>query len=132
MFTEKCFFRDVSNELIEGLYKLGGRKGIAFWNSNVGTLLTAESNKFRCIDDEWGNADKLVKNGYINCGNNKELFLAIAALRDDSDYMQWFCGTNIMTGEFSWILCYDAKNPTEPFIPNLRKATVEELKEHFK
>jgi hypothetical protein len=26
----------------------------------------------------------------IDCGTNEELFLALAALRDDSDYMQWF------------------------------------------
>ena len=26
----------------------------------------------------------------IDCGTNEDMFLAIAALRDDSDYMQWF------------------------------------------
>ena len=71
------------------------------------------------------------KNGeYINCGENEELFLALAALRDDSDYMQWF--TN---GE-KWfqnqqndieIIHYGASSPI-----NFHKATVEEIIEHFK
>ena len=29
-------------------------------------------------------------NGYIHCGTNEALFLAIAALRDDTDDSQWF------------------------------------------
>lgn len=28
--------------------------------------------------------------GRIDCGTNEELFLAIAALRDDTDKLQWF------------------------------------------
>lgn len=27
---------------------------------------------------------------FIDCGTNEDLFIAIAALRSDSDYMQWF------------------------------------------
>ena len=29
-------------------------------------------------------------NGIIDCVTNEDLFLALAALRDDSDYMQYF------------------------------------------
>lgn len=74
-------------------------------------------------------------NGYwygddFDCGTNEELFLALAALRDDSDYMQWF--TN---GE-KWIqnkqndieiIRYGVGNPI-----NFHKATVKEIIEHFK
>lgn len=66
----------------------------------------------------------------IDCEENEQLFLALAALRDDSDYMQWF--TN---GE-KWIqnkqndieiIRYGTGNPI-----NFHKATVEEIIEHFK
>lgn len=74
-------------------------------------------------------------NGYwyeddFDCGTNEELFLALAALRDDSDYMQWF------TDGEKWfqnkqndveIIRYGAGDPI-----NFHKATVEEIIEHFK
>ena len=74
-------------------------------------------------------------NGYwyeddFDCGTNEELFLALAALRDDNDYMQWF--TN---GE-KWIqnkqndtevIRYGTSNPI-----NFHKATVKEIIENFK
>lgn len=36
-----------------------------------------------CIED-------YINSGYIDCGENEDLFLGLAALREDSDYMQWF------------------------------------------
>ena len=65
----------------------------------------------------------------IDCGDNEELFLALAALRNDSDYMQWF------TDGKSWyqdkvndieVLKYGAGKPID-----FHKATVEEIIEHF-
>lgn len=32
--------------------------------------------------------------GIIECGGNVELFLAIAAINDENDYMQWFKSSN--------------------------------------
>lgn len=85
---------------------------------------------------------------FIDCGNNKELFLAISALRSDSDYMQWFVCE--FTGD--WYLheqkcrhidCYyyvegEDDNLTDtvmgekyPHYP-YHKATLEELKKQFK
>lgn len=72
----------------------------------------------------------------IDCGENETLFLAIAALRDDSDYMQWF------TDGEQWILwdlpefdgvdsCLTFGMYREDEIPP-HKALVEELIEHFK
>ena len=36
--------------------------------------------------------------GRIDCGTNEELFLAIAALRDDTDKLQWF-----ISPEGAWV-----------------------------
>ena len=40
----------------------------------------------------------------INCGTNEELFLAIAALRDDSDINQWFTD-NKFAGSQRFTIC---------------------------
>ena len=69
----------------------------------------------------------------VDCGANEELFLAIAALRDDIDKFQWF------TDGDKWILCpaikfstYWVYNDIDVNIDTVHKATVDELIEHFK
>lgn len=74
----------------------------------------------------------------IDCGTNEELFLAIAALRDDTDDSQWF----VYPPENTWFICDD--DDINYARANIRdsvqaawfhcshKATVEELIEHFK
>ena len=66
----------------------------------------------------------------------EELFKAIAALRDDSDYMQWF----VTEEEEHWVnqVIYKPKGSFElclvdkyPF-KNAHKATVKELIKYFK
>lgn len=75
---------------------------------------------------------------FIDCGTNEELFLAIAALRDDTDNNQLF--TN---GKGDWGIYRDGSDgglsgmdfygmPNDFEIDNYHKATVDELIEHFK
>lgn len=71
--------------------------------------------------------------GRIDCGTNEELFLAIAALRDDTDKNQWF------TDGDKWILCPEIKfssywvyNDIDVNLDVIHKTTVNELIEHFK
>lgn len=63
--------------------------------------------------------------GRIDCGTNEELFLAIAALRDDTDKLQWF-----ISPEGAWVYNKDCDSILEVF--KLHKATVNELIEYFK
>lgn len=71
-------------------------------------------------------------NGYIHCGTNEALFLAIAALRDDTDKNQWFTDGNL------WFKCGDEmcdetiKYYLNRYNREIHKASVEELIEHFK
>jgi hypothetical protein len=72
----------------------------------------------------------------VDCEVNEKLFKAIAALRSDSDYMQYFVsemdehwvnqGIYISKGSFE--LCLIDKYPWK----NAHKATTEELIEYFK
>lgn len=85
--------------------------------------------------------------GLIDCGTNEELFLAIAALRDDSNYMQWFIADSILSvsygdsigndhyfTELKGIMFFWDENWDNATIISGRyhKATVNELIEHFK
>lgn len=77
--------------------------------------------------------------GRIDCGTNENLFLAIAALRDDTDNNQVF-----INGKGDWGIWrdntkYDGLSgidfygmPNDLNVDNYHKATVEELIEHFK
>lgn len=77
-------------------------------------------------------------NGYIHCGTNEALFLAIAALRDDTDDSQWF----VYPPENIWFICDDddinyARENIKDSVQAAwfhcsHKATVKELIEHFK
>lgn len=79
----------------------------------------------------------------IDCEENEDLFLALAALRDDSDYMQWFWYKDILlkcigtgstiTMDGLYSLRFNTQNKGYIELMNncVRKATVEELIEHF-
>lgn len=106
-----------------------------------------------CIDDDRGNYLFVNREYYLNrplgyseelsrsidCGTNEDLFLAIAALRDDTDDKQIF--TN---GKGDFAICREDEKcgglngleyvnmPNDFNIDNYHKATIEELIEYFK
>lgn len=72
----------------------------------------------------------------IDCGDNEELFLAISALRDDTDKYQWFIAENINnTHNKLWFFCIRDKIEDMLYstIKHLKvhKASIEELAEYF-
>jgi hypothetical protein len=106
-----------------------------------------------CIDDDRGNYLFVNREYYLNrplgyleefsrsidCGTNEDLFLALAALRDDTDNNQLF-----INGKGDWGVCRDNTKhggllsidfygmPNDLNMDNYHKATVEELIEHFR
>ena len=139
MFTQRCFIRKNSKKLQDLIYNLGDRRGTCLHKLEYDTLLVADKDYFRCLDDERDNDKKLIKEGFIDCGTNEELFLAIAALRDDTDENQWF----VYPKENHWFKCYDNNIEEIRNEPSMRmscqaawfyeshKATVEELINFF-
>ena len=95
---------------------------------------------YRCDGERWTyNPPK----EYIDCGENEELFIALAALRDDTNENQWFIAQDTMWDEnyYGEITVYYEENEwlmwgyyslMEEIPSDFRKATVEELIEHFK
>lgn len=122
-FTTPCFIRKDNEFIREKLKKLGyclidndnQRDGLAADHGNMYSIF-----EYNLIDSTY------------NCGTNEELFLAIAALRDDIDKYQWF------TDGDKWILCPKTKfstywvyNDIDINTDTIHKATVDELIEHF-
>ena len=143
-FTTPCFIRKNTQELRKKLEELGyeilnsGNTTLDAHNyDGNGSHKSIEEGK--AIITSYGNlygviynVDTVTKKGRIDCGTNEELFLAIAALRDDTDKYQWFTDGDL------WFKCGDEVcNETIEYYLNkydrkIHKATVNELIEHFK
>ena len=151
-FTTACYIRKNSKELQDKLKELGYRICPCCDFENAVWLSTLISEPFKgepsvhgigywdeefevsTPEQECEDFAKTTNN--IDCGTNEELFLALAALRDDTDkYQQFVCIE-------SYCDCFDlfhdigyfAKCITDrmPDSKYWRKATAEEFIEHFK
>ena len=65
------------------------------------------------------------KDGSIDCGDNEELFIALAAIRDDTAKNQWF-----VVDDDIWVKC-STDMPDKYIQLNGHKATPEEIIKHF-
>jgi hypothetical protein len=137
MFTQRCFIRKNTYELVEKLKVLGYNQGFSargnFGDSLLTTLNSMGGNIYGFLSNPSDKIEDPIIDDIdgVNCGTNEELFLAIAALRDDSDIHQWFihqdcsflkceCDSKIdMWGDYEYPEIYP------------RKATVKELIKYF-
>lgn len=156
-FCQPCFIRKNTPELRKKLEELGYKICVcSSFDDNIwlNTFLYEDREEVHgigCWDDSFPCKKEDVFNNYINennerknpnidCGTNEDLFLALAALRDDSDYMQWFiCKEeyiSISTMDFVKIGTWQLNTQHHKLSYSLkklwRKATVEEIIEHFK
>lgn len=115
-FQVDCFIRKNSKELIDKLKGLGHTicKCCEFDGADwldvcckmqysvhgIG-YTEKEGEIYGDITQEEVFQDYLKTTTSIDCGTNEELFLALAALRDDSDYMQWFVSPKTHTKRLS-------------------------------
>ena len=139
-FTTPCFIRKNTAELRKKLEELGYKQvenGVDEWHIPMSKLPYLETG----YDGRVGNYF-VGENGYwhtcaIDCGTNEDLFLAIAALREDTDYMQWFMNGKdwyLHENQIPFDVChsmYEQYGSTSIFA-DYHKATVEEIIEHFK
>jgi hypothetical protein len=138
MFIQPCFIQKCTPALIEKLvglgYKIVGKTTLSYGIfCNNGKIKICSTNEQPSIKDK----------DFIQCYNNEELFLALAALRDDTNENQWFIAQRTMwdenyNGEITvyyeegeWLL-WDYYSFMEDMPSDFRKATVEEIIEHFK
>ena len=141
MFTQSCFIRKNTPELREKLEEFGYISHI-FNNNDANNIYVDKFGTYISVDIE-------NQPYYIDCGTNEELFLALAALRDDTpiNSYYWF-NDNLFKCE-GLEIDRVLKNNTANYLlkcrhvdnsmiiscfkeRNIRKATIEEIVEHFK
>ena len=137
MFTQKCFIRKNTPEIRKRLDEIGRsfiENGHGEWRIHV------DKNEYLfCGDEQFcddriyyyiGRVCKPIEG--IDCGTNEELFLAISALRDDTDKHQWFTNGVFLIKCSQLDLKHELDNNYEEFcVADFHKATVQELIEHF-
>ena len=131
MFTEKCFIRKNTQELREKLDELGyiHTQNWSEKSKNKCRMIMCDNNYVsRYYYNYIESQDKDFFKSFIDCGDNEDLFLAIAALQDKRDKNQWFVINK--TGRF-------VKCKTDIWIhiaeyEIAHKATIEELFNKFK
>lgn len=129
MFTTPCFIRKNTPELRKKLEELGYTyipNGRAEWFIPIEELeylvTYPQSGCYKGCNGYWYKTD-------FDCGTNEDMFLAIAALRDDTDANQW-----VTDGEI-WVHLLEGyqRVPLVNYILSKgHKATPAELIEHFK
>lgn len=129
-FTTPCFIRKntvgLRKKLEELGYKLNNGKA---WGRFLVTFRIKETNEWKYVaSPEWDLQNNPDIDVSIDCGTNEDLFLALSALREDSEYMQWFTD-----GEF-WDVNFRDDIPfcEQVGSNDFHKATVEEIINHFK
>lgn len=142
-FTTPCFVRKNTPKLRKKLEELGYKlnNGKA-WGRFLVTFRIEETNEWKYVaSPEWDLQNNPDIDVSIDCGTNEDLFFAIAALREDSDYMQFFTnGTEfILCDRYDWIdmysvLCSGLSNAKDRVkeLDKFQKATTEEIIKHFK
>ena len=134
-FIQPCFIRKNNEVLRKSLFRMGyheinvSEKDDVYKNLRTGTDTMGRICRYM----QWNSEES--KN-CVDCGTNEELFLAIAALRDDSDVYQYFVNEKGM-----FVFCNQSElkhviDNSEDWwdysVSEFHKATVAELIEHFK
>lgn len=127
-FTTAAFIRRNTPELRKKLEELGYRLFGEELDEDLCIFTSPECGLYNI--EFFSNIPHPEETDSIDCGTNENLFLAIAALRDDTDRKQWF------TDGYHWEICPDEVAYINAWIDRYgyspHKATVEELIEHFK
>lgn len=133
MFTQACFIMKNTSDIRNKLEVLG-YKYIQSIIRNKEEMLFANNGYF---SNNFPYNAMLIDRS-IDCETNEDLFLALAALRDEEDYMQWFTNGKdfILCDRQDWIdmystLCSGGKYTMDE-LDRFHKATVQELIQHFK
>ena len=129
MFTQPCFIRKNTPELRKKLEELGYNRHPSYGDDEYLYL-----NRGFYHTNVVGYSEEIER--MIDCGTNEELFLALAALRNDSDYMQWFVNKNgyfemCFNDKVENYLCGYGVRKYRQIDETYHKVTVKEIVEHF-
>lgn len=132
-FTTPCFVRvenpEKRNNLREWAKNIGYNfvdvTGIESDYSDPQPYIEVFPHSFRSTTPQ-GNSFYVASRKAIDCGENIELFKALAAMNDENDREQWF----VSNEGSEWAICKKTLNVYSGVL--CRKATAEEIVEYFK
>lgn len=132
-FTTPCFVRvenpEKRNNLREWAKNIGYNfvdvAGIESDYSDPQPYIEVFPHSFRSTTPQ-GNSFYVASRKAIDCGENIELFKALAAMNDENDREQWF----VSNKGSEWAICKKTLNVYSGVL--CRKATAEEIVEYFK
>lgn len=132
-FTTPCFVRvenpEKRNNLREWAKNIGYNfvdvAGIESDYSDPQPYIEVFPHSFRSTTPQ-GNSFYVASRKAIDCGENTELFKALAAMNDENDLEQWF----VSNKGSEWAICKKTLNVYSGVL--CRKATAEEIVEYFK
>lgn len=132
-FTTPCFVRvenpEKRNNLREWAKNIGYNfvdvAGIESDYSDPQPYIEVFPHSFRSTTPQ-GNSFYVASRKAIDCGENIELFKALAAMNDENDREQWF----VSNKGSEWAICKKTLNVYSGVL--CRKATAEEIIEYFK
>lgn len=127
MFTTPCFIRKSTPELRKKLEELG-------YKYNGRDTESWGASALYCFDGKYYEVYPAKPSRYhsiIDCGGNEELFLALAALRDDTNENQWLTDGKIW-GKFDEDSFLHPIQIINYLQSKGHKASIEEIIEHFK
>ena len=145
MFTQNCCIKKNTKELRDKLKALGYKLNHGkTWGKYLVCFKINGTEECRFVaTPEYDLKNMPDFKNAIDCGTNEELFLAIAALSDDTNEHQWFTdgSHDIWVVYDSNEMVYDSDKMTydrykdcyvfDWYEEDAHKATVEELIEHF-
>lgn len=128
-FTTPCFVRVEDAKKRTDLFKWLFDRGYAGrYQINMANSIIVVGLEDGCVDVAHCNtSDGLAAYGLIDCGENIELFKALAAMNDENDNEQYFV-TELAGSSYC---LHKNRNTNLDYSLVCRKATVEEIIEHF-
>jgi hypothetical protein len=136
-FIQPCFIRKNTPELRKKLEELGYTPNSyeCFWDDeNRYIITTIDSNGFAFYTLCIKNCCVLENKEFIDCGDNEELFIALASMTDDEyGLCDYYIVTSDCNPRYAKGSIHRALPISSVIHPSCyRKATVEEIIEHFK
>lgn len=113
-FIQPCFIRKNTPELRNKLEDLGYK---------ISPIYSPNEHNLYIGNGTYASAN-FIDNYYFDCGTDEELFLALAALRDDTDKNQWFTDGKLWEKSNNDL-------PSHYMQLEGHKATVEEIIKYF-
>lgn len=129
-FVTNCYIHKITQDLINKLEALGYRYSPQFDSDcdclhvRTGYIGGKKTSDPHFVEECYDDMDRKSEYDGVDCGENENLFLAVAGLRNDTDANQWFVAGN------DWEKVCDG-TPSKYMQLNGHKATLEEIIEYF-